>query len=103
MLEEEICTYGVNPCKAFAAPAAAANGDGCNLAAKAAAAAADAGKVALARPLGIATPRSAAAAFYFFLFFLVVINYTIERVFVRVEKKGKKIMRLVEIINKKNT
>lgn len=66
MSKEQTCTYGVNPCKAFAAPAAAANGAG-NLA-KAAAAAADAGNVALARPLGIVTPRSAAAAFFFSFF-----------------------------------
>lgn len=66
MSKEETCTYGVNPCKAFAAPAAAANGAG-NLA-KAAAAAADAGNVALARPLGIVTPRSAAAAFFLVFF-----------------------------------
>lgn len=67
MSKEETCTYGVNPCKAFAAPAA--NGAG-NLA-KAAAAAADAGNVALARPLGKVTPRSAAAAFFSFCFFLL--------------------------------
>lgn len=85
-------TYGANPCKAFAAPAAKGAG---NLA-KAAAAAADAGNVALVRPLGKVTPRSAAAAFL--VFHVFVINYTIERVFVHVEKKGKKIMRLVEII-----
>lgn len=60
MSKHETCTYGVNPCKAFA-PAAAANGDG-SLAKAAAAAAADAGNVGLARPLGIVTPRSAAAA-----------------------------------------
>lgn len=53
-------TYGANPCKALAAPAAAANGAGSL--AKAAAAAAAAGKAALARPLCIDTPRSAAVA-----------------------------------------
>lgn len=52
-------TYGVYPCKAFAAFAAAAIGDGSL--AKAAAAAAAAGNAVLARPLCIATPRNAAA------------------------------------------
>lgn len=66
--EERFCcnnfTYGANPCKALAAPAAAANGAGSL--AKAAAAAAAAGKAALARPLCIGTPRSAAVAVYRF-------------------------------------
>lgn len=65
---EETCTYGVNPCKAFAAPAA----NGAGSLAKAAAAAADAGNVGRARPLGKVTPRSAAAAFFLVCFMFLL-------------------------------